>query len=73
MKTLKIISCFIKNIQIQSAIVWAITILACSSFTQNKNVSLIIYTAAGIHLLMLNHFIQTKKDEKKSSTPTNQV
>lgn len=65
MNFLKKSRCILTNIQILSAIIWAIVIIGCGQLTNNPTLSTLLLTAAGCHFLLLNHFIlKTAKKEK---------
>lgn len=67
MKLVKCILKGLKDIQIRSALIWAITILLCS-YVNNQNYALLFMTtAAALHTTLLSEFIklQTSKVEKK--------
>lgn len=44
------------NIQILSALIWACTIIACAWITDKSNLSTILMTAAGLHVILLAQF-----------------
>lgn len=56
MNSLKTIFQFLTNVQILSALIWAITIIACSWVTDKSYVSTILITAAGFHVILLTQF-----------------
>lgn len=43
----------LKDLQIQSALIWAITIIACGWISDKTHVSTILITAAGFHVLLM--------------------
>lgn len=50
----------LSNVQILSALIWAAVIISCSYVAQNNDVSSILITAAGFHLVMLTKFTDKK-------------
>jgi len=52
------------NPQILSALIWAITIIACSWITDKSNISSILMTAAGFHVVLMSRFMQERKIKK---------
>ena len=61
----KTIKCLASNIQIQSALLWAITILGCTIFSSKTAISTILVTAAGFHVIMLYQFVTQGKLKKE--------
>ena len=51
---------FMKNIQIQSALIWAITIIALACFGNSYNSFIILITAAGLHSTILSRYVQNR-------------
>ncbi len=43
----------ITNVQIVSALIWAMAIMACSYLTTNTTLSSILVVAAGFHVILL--------------------
>ncbi len=51
----------IKNVQIQSACIWASAILLCSFITGDSNVATVLITAAGFHVVLMSQHFQVRK------------
>ena len=49
------------NPQIISAIIWAITIIACSWVADKSNISTILITAAGFHVVLMSGLTKNLK------------
>lgn len=57
---------FISNVQILSAIIWSLTIIACSWISDKSYVPTVLITAAGFHVVLLTYF-EKRKENKKSN------
>jgi len=44
----------LKDVQIVSAVIWAVTIVGSSIIVKDSNLSILLLTAAGIHFVALN-------------------
>ena len=66
MKNSSLVPQVLSNVQILSAIIWAFTIIACSWISDKGNVSSILITAAGFHVILLAQF-KIRKEAKKSN------
>ena len=55
---------YFNNIHIYSAMLWAITIVLCSYYHKSDNLSNILITAAGFHVLLMYRFNKTTKKER---------
>jgi len=64
---MKKITCFLSNVQIQSALLWAAVILVCAFVTKEPTISNILIVAAGMHVLLLSTKLgsnKTRSEEK---------
>lgn len=57
----------LKNVQILSALLWAFTIIGCAAVSDKSNVSTILITAAGFHVILMSQLIKPKCNEKISA------
>jgi len=53
----------VRDILIQSALIWATTIITCAAFMDTPHVSSILITAAGFHVILMS----THKSRKQRS------
>lgn len=60
MKNLKCMFRFFTNIQIVSALIWAVTIVLCGAVSDKNDVFIILMTAAGFHVVLMTKFIGSK-------------
>lgn len=63
MNQFKNILLYFHNIQIYSALIWAITIIISSIIVENKNLSILLITAAGFHMVLMSN---SKKNTQNS-------
>jgi len=61
---MKKITHFLSNPQILSALIWAATIIACSYVTDKSNISAILITAAGFHVVLMSQMTKTVKTKQ---------
>lgn len=61
---MKKVICFLSNVQIQSALLWAIVILACAFISREAAIMNILVTAAGFHVVLLS--TKFGKNKKRS-------
>ncbi|GEM_PF-4480866 len=54
---------FLSNAQILSALIWAITIIICSGVSDKSNISTILITAAGFHVILMTRFTMKKPSD----------
>lgn len=66
MKKLNLALRCLTNVQILSALIWATTIIACSWVADKSNLSTILITAAGFHVILLAQ-VEKRKSENKVS------
>ena len=66
MKNSNLVLQVLSNVQILSALIWAFTIIACGWISDKSNVSTILITAAGFHVLLLTQFEKRKKGSKSN-------
>lgn len=64
MKNSNLIFHVLSNVQILSALIWAFTIIACSWVSDKSNLSIILITAAGFHVILLTQFAKRVKNDK---------
>ena len=55
---------YLKNLQILSALIWAFTIIVCSWLSDKSNISTVLITAAGFHVLLLTQFAKCKPESQ---------
>jgi len=56
----------LKDPQIISALLWAITILLCSYFPDKETVMMVLITVSGFHVLLMNEFSKQKTSQEMS-------
>jgi hypothetical protein len=64
MKNTNVVLQVLTNVQILSALIWAFTIIACGWISDKSNMSTIIITAAGFHVILLTQFEKRIKENK---------
>lgn len=62
MKNSNLVFQVLSNVQILSALIWAFTIIACSWISDKSNLTTILITAAGIHVILLTQFEKRNKE-----------
>lgn len=66
MEIMKLAACLLRNLQIQSALIWAAVIIACTIVTDNMYVAMILTTAAGWHVLLLSAHDRKQVNKQES-------
>ena len=61
MNRLKCLLKLFKDVQILSALIWASTLLACAYFSDKNNIINVIITAAGFHVILMQHFAKNRQ------------
>jgi hypothetical protein len=64
MKNTNVVLQVLTNVQILSALIWAFTIIVCGWISDKSNMSTIIITAAGFHVILLTQFEKRIKENK---------